>query len=536
MIQAKSLSSVVELADNPPASSHLNQAADVFLTTAKPLQKVVTAQDVQSSLYYIHVDSQDDERLREDFSGFLICDHGWEVTESYGASDIDRRTVSEREVLWHRSDYTIASQQGVSSDSQCGPSPNPSQNIAQIVRKPVASHVQHGVETSPTKPGLPIARIIGPRAMGQHIQPLNNPGTPSAYGKENLAPTTRSAQSETARSLSPERTQRLESSTISNHSRVDANSNGTSWKPPFIGSEQFYYGKPNEPGPMITSKEDCPSLTLIRRYDGSQKNVGRILNDFSAHHKEATQAILINTPGYSGFQSRSATRLPVSQGPVFECSLGKLRRHSQSPESGQTNAHGHNNRTSRMSIDFRRMGRPHFEETSDQQKSPAYPEDLKSGSIKGYGFLSPWNGICEFNSGFTGQTLKCKHTSSTPGSQAVTVSELRFNLPSSSTAGVASPRILRSPDRPTTAKRASYFSSRHKSESSVGEDHAQRLQIEDPMDSPTLSLGREKAGGGFGGKQAKLGKLIVEAEGLKMLDLVVAANMGVWWKAYEKSA
>lgn len=31
------------------------------------------------------------------------------------------------------------------------------------------------------------------------------------------------------------------------------------------------------------------------------------------------------------------------------------------------------------------------------------------------------------------------------------------------------------------------------------------------------------------GKQAKLGKLIVEDEGLKMLDLVVAANMGVWW-------
>jgi len=49
-----------------------------------------------------------------------------------------------------------------------------------------------------------------------------------------------------------------------------------------------------------------------------------------------------------------------------------------------------------------------------------------------------------------------------------------------------------------------------------------------------LSLGQELAGGGFGGKQAKLGKLIIEPEGLKMMDLVVAANLGLWWKAYNR--
>ncbi|KAI9850435.1 MAG: hypothetical protein M1830_007018, partial [Pleopsidium flavum] len=49
-----------------------------------------------------------------------------------------------------------------------------------------------------------------------------------------------------------------------------------------------------------------------------------------------------------------------------------------------------------------------------------------------------------------------------------------------------------------------------------------------------LSLGQEHAGGGFGGKQAKLGKLIVEDEGLKMLDLLVAANMAMWWQVYER--
>jgi hypothetical protein len=51
-----------------------------------------------------------------------------------------------------------------------------------------------------------------------------------------------------------------------------------------------------------------------------------------------------------------------------------------------------------------------------------------------------------------------------------------------------------------------------------------------------LSLGRERAGGGATGKKAKLGKLIVEGDGLQMLDLVVAANMAVWWSVYERGA
>ena len=47
-----------------------------------------------------------------------------------------------------------------------------------------------------------------------------------------------------------------------------------------------------------------------------------------------------------------------------------------------------------------------------------------------------------------------------------------------------------------------------------------------------LSLARELAGGGMRGKSAKLGKLIIEDEGIKMLDLVVAACMAVWWRGY----
>ncbi|KAJ5929516.1 hypothetical protein N7454_006466 [Penicillium verhagenii] len=66
------------------------------------------------------------------------------------------------------------------------------------------------------------------------------------------------------------------------------------------------------------------------------------------------------------------------------------------------------------------------------------------------------------------------------------------------------------------------FHRRSTSASSVDSD-------EDRLD---FSLARELAGGGMRGKSAKLGKLIIEDEGIKMLDLVVSACMAVWWRGY----
>jgi len=48
-----------------------------------------------------------------------------------------------------------------------------------------------------------------------------------------------------------------------------------------------------------------------------------------------------------------------------------------------------------------------------------------------------------------------------------------------------------------------------------------------------LSLGQEALGGGFRGQQAKLGKLLVFADGTKMLDLVVAANIAMFWRGWK---
>ncbi|KAL8945504.1 MAG: hypothetical protein Q9183_008066, partial [Haloplaca sp. 2 TL-2023] len=192
-------------------------------------------------------------------------------------------------------------------------------------------------------------------------------------------------------------------------------------------------------------------------------------------------------------------------------------------------------RTSRMSIDFRRLS---VQDPADPVTSPRHSRDRKEAQATSYRFSSPWNGICDFDTGITGQALKCKHTPPTQDLQTSVVSELRFNLPTSKNVGATSPGVFRSPEGPKPPKRPSYSSNRHRSEpsSSAGGNERRSTEEDDMVNPSILSLGQERAGGGFGGKKAKLGKLIIEPEGLKMLDLLVAANMGLWWKAYERSA
>lgn len=113
------------------------------------------------------------------------------------------------------------------------------------------------------------------------------------------------------------------------------------------------------------------------------------------------------------------------------------------------------------------------------------------------------------------------------------MSELRFNLPNSKT-------FLPATKGPTETRKSSYNSRpsphRHSSSDDFG-NQGTRTSADlsgyfDKDGNIDLSLGQERAGGGFQGKQAKLGKLIIEDEGYKMLDLVVAANMALWWRAY----
>lgn len=112
---------------------------------------------------------------------------------------------------------------------------------------------------------------------------------------------------------------------------------------------------------------------------------------------------------------------------------------------------------------------------------------------------------------------------------ALSVSELRFNLPAATKAST--------PKSEESSKRSSFFhrSRHHRHGSNVSDASSDNMQDgKGTFSRMDLTLGQEYAGGGFGGKDAKLGKLIIEDEGLKMVDLLVAANMALWWRAYDK--
>jgi len=220
--------------------------------------------------------------------------------------------------------------------------------------------------------------------------------------------------------------------------------------------------------------------------------------------------------------------------------------------------------------------------------------DSSDSQSKGYVLVSPWGGRCKFSTGSGGRTLRCQHTLQGPSgtveslatAQApATVSELRFNLPSSAVFESAKTEIKKmvkdsglsakfghirqklsvekvSPP-PTPRPHLSSYAARYPSDGEEApplpprlhhgysvtdsSDEGERPPLpQRPSASPygaeawteeddsrlDLSLGQEKAGGGNRGKRAKLGKLIIHDEGFKMLDLVVAANMGIWWSVW----
>ncbi|EEP80645.1 predicted protein [Uncinocarpus reesii 1704] len=156
--------------------------------------------------------------------------------------------------------------------------------------------------------------------------------------------------------------------------------------------------------------------------------------------------------------------------------------------------------------------------------SPSRRKPHPFRSVGNYVFTSPWNRNCTFGPGANSRTLRCRHTlpqsSHAPSSpaSAVTVAEIRFNLPT-----FPSP-----PPRPGSSHRADGGPKpRHSNDSLSSPFEEERLD---------LSLARERAGGGMRGNSAKLGKLIIQDEGLKMVDLIVAACMGVFWGVYENAS
>ena len=336
-------------------------------------------------------------------------------------------------------------------------------------------------------------------------------------------------------------------------------------------------------------------ITVIRRdaASGCQWNVGTITRTTSPlSGSESAIRVEINTPGYRKFAKPKDPGSPPPPSPVPTDS-DTIRDRIPSLELGASTASNPSASTLLFTrqIDcplprqlFRHKGN-HDQSSSETPPAP----DTSSASpslgstahrIRNYIFASPWQGSCTFTTGMDGRSLKCRHslptTDPTNASSTATVAEVRFNLPWRSLRGKNTKSVARSgnlgPGQVTRASVAGLFGpemrqswrrdaqrTRDKASSSSSssglnwDSSAFEVEGRPPRklrsdtrglsaeaeedgegdDGLDLTLGREKAGGGVRGRSAKLGKLVIEDEGLKMCDLVVAVCMGIWWGVYE---
>jgi len=547
----------------------------------KPLQKVVTAQDVQSSLYYLHVDGVNDYKLlQSEGSG----DDQPEEEDSKTHTLLNPQTSIRRKPIAQSPNSAPSDRSGIPASSHIllqtrsqGP-----HGDAKVARKPVNETVGSGHRSFEAPPVLPPRKLVGPRAMNQRLHSMDIAALQNVPERQNID---MRRWSEQPGAPTPRLPPRMDSIRRKQMGDISLRGGGEFMEEQRmqavngLSAEHYWdWERTWEQKRAIEAREEMTrltsewqesqehtrvsketSLSLIRRYNGEQWNVGKIASIGTEHGvtgiRGAAISIEIMTQGYYKFMApqglieRSSLLTTPNKEPGGIGEKNNIFRRDFEIPGNPRKPSPDRSPASSESRRFEEEGR-----SSSEHRQPSHDSfrpsttDLpghKTTSSKGYLLQSPWNGLCEFTTGIAGRSLKCKHSypSTKPtirsGVFSAPVSELRFNLPSSKVLGTPAAKS-QIPGTPREWKRSSRFLGSHHLRNSTSngthESHDQgyfgaKVELEDRLD---LSLGHEHAGGGFGGKQAKLGKLIVEVEGLQMLDFVVAANMALWWQIYEK--
>ncbi|KAI0972818.1 hypothetical protein F4678DRAFT_427059 [Xylaria arbuscula] len=571
-VEARSLATLNQLAANPPQYptkpnearqdpltlyiSRVPGTRDIILSTLKPQVKNVTAGDVASSLYYVHF-----EPVTEPLTPLNQPRHP-SPPRSSGESP---RPRIQRKPLPNTPGQPAPSIAPIAPAVLSG---KESQGYGPPTRKPVLQTVSggqsHNQPSNPLPPPASYGLSLGSGSLPTDTVQLNTPPLPNIprppYPHAEDHPPSLPARPGNRQSH-PDST---DVQYLSHGSATSAHAVSSTARRPFT--------------PF--------SLTLIRRdpSSGQQWNVGKIasfqldnpdlLDDEKRHQVHPSMQIHLETSGYAKFRgmpevnlrgsldvrpssSSSATRqfhnLPVTMpasgaferqvrmtySPSFTASLRqRFRSHSstdEGPSSPPAKSFGHRRGDSQTS-----MGS--FGGDFDGGDAPIITQPAPGLKPRGYIFYSPWDGRCEFVTGKAGRTLRCRHILPSYGGgvynplvdgsdpehgderqdTARRISELRFNLPSNE---------LLADKKPTEGG----MRARDHLQSQFNRMVAKAQGLDDSDDGDfyfDMSLGREKAGGGNRGKRAKMGKLIIYDEGLKMLDLAVAANVGIWWTTY----
>ena len=498
---------------------------DVFLSPLKPSTKAsISVEAINASLYYLHVVTPDDEIIRESLA------HDRQALER--AQDAPPR-IPRR-----------------------GLPPTPFANYPASHRPPPPPKSYPHYQPPPTGNG-PDTQAARFAARGQHIRfNVSGEGGSNVIKRKPLGP--RPFHS---------RGQSLDADIVPLRPipMVDLQENVLPYDGDPASKDRASISLSPDPAPALSFTCQDPELgpseyrgeqisdelvvMLIRRdpATGSQWNVGSIKRKGGPSTHSDAFSVEITTPGYQKFALQ--TTYPVSSNNEGIGLSAKSINKYITPDAGVV--------ASLPSVEARPRtfarevtpARSHSASASFSSDDADIKLGQKANALR---FESLWNGTCVFTTGINGRSLKCRHTLSpalgwaTDKPSSVPVAELRFNLPrsglkgrdengsspaSESTNGLSSKEKFRRTIH--FLKEASISPLQTKS---PGTDHSWSTGEEDSPDSAVprldLGLGREKAGGGRGGKCAKLGKLIVEDEGLKMADLVVGASMGIWWRVY----
>lgn len=359
---------------------------------------------------------------------------------------------------------------------------------------------------------------------------------------------------------------------------VANNASGPSSPPPSLPP------RPSHSSVKLDREKDF-RITIIRRdpTSGTQWNIGSLVREQQSASTEGdTLKIEITTPGYQRFTRQPDLQAQSRQS--IEQTIADIKRFSMSdnpPTLAERKTPGpassHFERlpfTRELSLANRPKSshRRHRSSSSDLSPTDLSIPTSPRRSHSNLTFLSPWHGTCTFTTGMDGRSLKCRHrlpSSTTTSSNSehqngsssdtsIIAAELRFNLPWSALRN----RDVNAPFSPGSHERGSSFPLaslgkdakstlrrgvarikreintdshiRRPSQTSISHSSSDDDESDDTASSGRLdlTLGRERAGGGRKGESAKLGKLVLRDEGLKMADLVVAAAMGVWWDVY----
>lgn len=569
MMEAQSLAALNLQAANPPQYpenpsetpqepltlyiSRVPGTRDVILSPFKPQLKNVTGGDVASSLYYVHLelptlDIAGPEPLRDEAQGRSSEDSS--ATRTIARKPVPGTVPSLGPEISIQSDQLQLQQTRSQHDNttlwppgDVGMPPSLQERDFAPPLPPRRRFEDSGLgysdssfEANPHETSQlnvpPRRKPVGPRQMG---------GVPQ--GRVSMDETTRSRVQTRARADTTGHTRQSRS--------LSPTKNAEYPSPPFTLSlirrdpgtgDQWNVGKISsyETDPMAAQAPMYLSASTSEQHPPQHPPIDiQIETAGYAKFRRGTQVALPPPPSLIDFMpeprsdgSRTFSR-QVSMS--YSKSFGSTVRSTfhKLEQKARKKAQAHNRNESEASVASHSSG-----EYVVGSPTTARPDKMKP---RGYTFASPWNGKCVFRTGKDGRSLVCDHilhegelggynplvpdSSAAKGTSTV-VSELRYNLPGS--------EFFPSSEVPKgdINQKLGHFSKMVKSTMDRGYGDEDEDDVVSPFD---VNVGGERAGGGNRGNRAKLSKLIIYHDGMKMLDLLVAANIGLWWRTWEKS-